>query len=151
MRCLGAGLRQTVSQHLGHFGRQELAAHAHGAHGLDQLQWVASLVGITVCTRLQAAQRVLVFRVHGDHQHLDVGVALAHAHQHFQTIASRHVDVQQQHVARGVAQYIAQFGVACGLTVDLNVGDLRQRVANAASQNGVVVANHNINQACSLF
>ena len=100
-------------------------------------------------TCLEAAQRVLVFRVHGDHQHLDVGIALAHAAQHFQAIAARHVDIQQQDRAGGVAQHFAQLGIAAGFSAHPDVCGFCQRVTDAAAQDRVVIANHNIDQDVS--
>ncbi|MOA21390.1 hypothetical protein D3C78_1418810 [compost metagenome] len=108
MRHFQHRLRQAVGQHLGHFGREVFAPLHDLAHRIDQHHGIAGLVGIALRAGLEAAQCVLVFGVHGDDQHLDGRMCLAQTGEHFQPAASRHVEVEQQDIAGGGAQHIAQ-------------------------------------------
>ena len=141
------GVRQALGQHLRHLLREVFAPAGHGAHGFDQGQGIARFVGIALGPRFDAAQGVLVLGVHRDHQHPNVRVAFAHAGQHLQAIAPRHVNIQQQHLARGAAQQLAQLGVVTRLTGHANIDRLGQRIANAAAQHSVVVTQYNVDQA----
>ena len=149
MRHGGGRLGQAVGQHLSHFGSQVFASAVDGAHGVDQQHRIPRLVGIAGRASLDAAQGVLVFGVHGDHDDADLRMRFAHAGEHFQAAAARHIDVQQQHIASCVAQLLTQFGIAAGFCGDADVRRLRQGVAYAPAQNGMVVAQHHVNQGRS--
>ena len=140
MRHGGGWLGQAVGQHLRDLGGQVLAAGMNGTHGLDQQHRVARLVGITGRAGLDAAQGVLILGVHGDHDDADLWMGFPYAGQHFQAAAARHVDVQQQHIAGGFAQGLAQLGVAACLGGDTDVCGFGQGVAYASSQDGMVIA-----------
>ncbi len=60
--------------------------------------------------------------------------------QHVEAAAAGQVDVEHQHVAGRLAQQAAQLAVVAGLADDLDVGRVRQRVADAAPDQRMVVA-----------
>ncbi|MDT4884924.1 hypothetical protein FQZ97_1211060 [compost metagenome] len=71
MQLFAFGRAEVVHQHLRHVGGDVFAALLHGADGGHQLGGLAGLVQVAARAGAQAADGVLVFRVHGDHQGLD--------------------------------------------------------------------------------
>ena len=72
-------------------------------------------------------------------------MGFAQAGQYFQPTAARHVQVQQQNIAGGCAQNFPQLGVPACFAGHLNVRCFGKRVANATPQDGMVVAQDDMN------
>ena len=91
---LAVGGGQVVHQHLGHFCGDVLATLVNGAHRGDDFCGVARLVQVALCACAQTADGVLVFGVHGHHQHLKRQVEVAQRLQHLNAAAAGQIKVQ---------------------------------------------------------
>ena len=141
---------EVVDQHLGHFGRDVLAPLHHGADGRHQFGGIARLVQVPGGARPQAADGVLVFRVHRHHQSFDARPLLLERGQHFQPAPPGHVQVQHQHIAGLRSQLLAQLGIAARLSHDLHVHRLGNGVADTPPHHGMVVTQNHFDHRLTL-
>lgn len=130
---------QILHQHLGHIRRDIFPALGHRSNGGDQFTRVASFVQVALGAGTQAADGVLVFRKHGDDQHLDCRAGLPKRCQDFKAATSGQIQIEDQHVAGGGAQRFPDFGIAACFGSDLNVDRFGQHFTDAAPHNGMVV------------
>jgi hypothetical protein len=107
---------------------------------LDQFLRRARLVQITRCAGTECANRVLVLRIHADHQDLELGVFLAQRLQDVDAVFPRQPDVHDQKLGiRVCAKLIAQLAVVARFGNDGHVGMLRQDLNDAATDDRMVV------------
>src|SRR5262249_3003040 len=143
---LPEGLREL----LGHGGGDVFAALIHLAYGADELCWRALLRRTPRRSRFQGPHGILVLRVHRQHQHLKLREFLAHELERLYTVAVRQGHVQQQHVARLLAQQAQRGRARIRLAHDLHVAAFDDDLVQTPPQDRVVVDDDHLDHDASV-
>ena len=95
-----------VGHLLGQRRRNVLAATGDPLQGIHQLGRRTLFGQVTGSTGLHRTYRILVFAVHGQHQHRQRWQLFFYLLEYVDTIAVGHGDVEQQHVKAALAQFL---------------------------------------------
>ncbi|MNM49452.1 hypothetical protein D3C81_604580 [compost metagenome] len=133
-------------------GRVDIApATGHPTNGGQQQGRIAVLGGIAGSADLQRPRRHLRFVVHRQHQDRRRVVQGANPWNRLQAVDPRHGNIQQDHLARGMAQGFQQLLAIAGLPRYLHVLGQADQLLDAFTDNGVVFGNQYSNHAMLLI